>query len=164
MEKYDGREKALKSLRDIVSSTNVDKNGIRYGTVHSNEVLDACAELLYSHYGCEDCEENVNGSEEYEEECTRCCDPTHYEYREGGYEVFSDSYGDLIITKSPFYTLRGLASPCFPNGGHLLTEGGYETYCLPHDWFPEGKAPYRVYDVITGEEVFPAEVASEPSL
>lgn len=34
-------------------------------------------------------------------------------------------------------------------------ESGVKTYCVGHDWFEDGKAPYPVYSVATGELVAP---------
>jgi hypothetical protein len=70
---------------------------------------------------------------------------------------------DLFIIKSPFYTLAPPCSPCAPGAGYLrdsikedeLDENGEVTigsdgikiYCLPEDWFEEGKCPYKYWEV-----------------
>ena len=63
--------------------------------------------------------------------------------------------GDLWVFKSPFYTHTQFCSPCVPGAGNLDTYcvDGPKTYCLSHDWFEAGIAPYPVYSVATGKEV-----------
>jgi hypothetical protein len=79
------------------------------------------------------------------------CD--QYEYKEDGYHIITDSYGDLIVIESPYWTYGNLASPCFPNGCTLPTNqpvslGAVKCYCLGADWFDEfnpiGYQPYNV--------------------
>ena len=41
------------------------------------------------------------------------------------------------------------AANCAP----IYADRGAKTYCLGHDWFEDGKAPYLVYSVETGKEV-----------
>ena len=64
---------------------------------------------------------------------------------------------DIFITKSPYYTTCTFCSPCAPNAGDLShpVDGGVKAYCFGHDWFEEGKAPYPVFSVKTGEEILP---------
>lgn len=90
-------------------------------------------------------------NEQYEEDCDT------YLYEQGGYSIQTDSHGDLIILKSPYFTHAQFCSPCFPGGGHLENpcETGPKTYCLGHDWFEGSKAPYPVFSVETGEQVNP---------
>jgi hypothetical protein len=78
------------------------------------------------------------------------CD--QYEYKQDGYHIVTDSYGDLIVIESPYWTYGNLASPCFPNGCTLPTEPdsdcAVKCYCLGADWFDEfnpiGYQPYNV--------------------
>ncbi len=37
----------------------------------------------------------------------------------------------------------------------LLQSRGVKTYCVGHDWFENGRAPYPVFSIATGEEVQP---------
>jgi len=78
------------------------------------------------------------------------------QYDSDGYEISSDSQGDLFITKSPYYTLCDFCSPCAPGAGYLTSEGDVKAYCLDHDWF-EDKAPYRVFNVSDDTEVLPVD-------
>lgn len=63
--------------------------------------------------------------------------------------------GDVFVLKSNFFTYAQYCSPCAPGAGYLLSpcDEGPRTYCLAHDWFYSGKAPYRVFKVIDGSEV-----------
>jgi hypothetical protein len=54
-----------------------------------------------------------------------------------------------MVVKSPFYTYAQFCSPCVPGAGNLdnpMAEG-VKTYCLGHDWFEGGVAPYPVWRV-----------------
>lgn len=65
---------------------------------------------------------------------------------------------DVMVTKSPYYTLAPFCSPCVPGAGNLddAKDGrGVKTYCFDHSWFEDGKAPYRVFRVEGDEEVLP---------
>jgi hypothetical protein len=74
-------------------------------------------------------------------------------YEHDGYKIqLIDN--DLFIAKSPYVTFGPLCSPCAPNAVYLADadgENGYMTYCLPSDFFPDGKAPYKY---ITVDEVY----------
>jgi len=74
-------------------------------------------------------------------------------YEQDGYKIqLIDN--DLFIAKSPYVTFGPLCSPCAPNAVYLADadgENGYMTYCLPSDFFPDGKAPYKY---ITVDEVY----------
>lgn len=41
--------------------------------------------------------------------------------------------------------------------GYLLSDGNVKSYCFGLDWFEEGKAPYKVFEVATHKEVLPDE-------
>jgi hypothetical protein len=62
-----------------------------------------------------------------------------------------------MVLKSPYYSLAQFCSPCVPGAGNLESEDedGVKTYCLSHDWFEDGKAPYKVYAVDGDYEVVP---------
>jgi len=68
---------------------------------------------------------------------------------EDGYSVQTTSDNNLWVFKSPYYTYAQFCSPCVPGAGNLDTfcAGGPKTYCLGHDWFESGVAPYPVYRV-----------------
>lgn len=71
---------------------------------------------------------------------------------DGEYQGNLDDYNDVWIFKSPYYTHAQFCSPCAPGAGYLANpcEDGPKTYCLGHDWFEDGKAPYPVHRVDTG--------------
>jgi hypothetical protein len=67
---------------------------------------------------------------------------------------------DIFVLKSPYFTYAQFCSPCAPGACYLLSplstpNDGNRCYCFGHDWFEEGKAPYPVYSVATGELVNP---------
>lgn len=78
--------------------------------------------------------------------------PYYYESEE---TLQTTDRGELWVFKSPFYTFAQFCSPCVPGAGNLDSpcETGPKTYCLGHDWFDGGTAPYPVYSVATGELV-----------
>lgn len=102
-----------------------------------------------------------------------------YRLEEDGLVLQTDNGNDLWVIKSQFYTYAQFCSPCAPGACHLANplsvkiqagiasiadtnDGDGETfvnsnkcYCLPHDWFEGGKAPYRVFRVDNNEEVLP---------
>lgn len=159
--------------------------GIRYGVIHQNEVLQAWADSSEPEYGephCPKCGNEVqplDGAieqyEDWEGSDTACgdyvCESCKYVFDSD--EAFSDEplsfllddgeYKaeqnggdiDIFIIKSPYFTLCTFCSPCAPGAGYLMNDGNVRAYCFSHDWFEEGKAPYKVYSVATGEEVLP---------
>lgn len=79
---------------------------------------------------------------------------------DGTVKAHEDSSGDVWVFKSPYFTYAQFCSPCAPGACHLrnpLDEPSEPNrcYCLGHDWFEDGKAPYPVYSVETGEIVNP---------
>lgn len=109
---------------------------------------------LYSHgcedYACESCEVYLDSSDAFGEE------PLGWSYEADGYSLSDCLDSDIIICKAPFYTLAAFCSPCVPGACSIESEGDVKAYCLGHDWFEDGKAPYPVYSVVTGELVNPA--------
>lgn len=59
------------------------------------------------------------------------------------YHSADNSY---VVKKSPYFTYRGLCSPCAPNGGQLETPGSFKTYCLSPEDFT-GDPPYPIYNM-----------------
>lgn len=76
-----------------------------------------------------------------------------YAYEQDGYRLTGCLDNDLFVILSPYYTFAQFCSPCVPGAGNLdnFCADGPKTYCLGHDWFDGGKAPYPVYSVKTGE-------------
>jgi len=88
-----------------------------------------------------------------------CQEAGPFAWSEGDYNVQTTSSNELWVFKSPFYTFAQFCSPCVPGAGNLNTycPDGPKTYCLGHDWFEEGKAPYPVYRVSDDAVILPGE-------
>lgn len=84
-------------------------------------------------------------------------DEINPEYDDGDYKIAKCLDYDLFVLKSPYFTHAQFCSPCVPGAGNLDTpcETGPRTYCLGHDWFDGGVAPYPVFNVKTGLKVEP---------
>lgn len=70
-------------------------------------------------------------------------------YEHDGYKIELITY-DLFIAKSPYVTFGPLYSPCAPNAVYIADADGkygYMAYCLPDEFFPGGKAPYRYIEL-----------------
>ena len=70
-------------------------------------------------------------------------------YEHDGYKIELITY-DLFIAKSPFVTFGPLCSPCAPNAVYIADADGkygYMAYCLPDEFFPGGKAPYKYIEL-----------------
>jgi len=130
-----------------LGNTNIDKeNNIRYGVIHQNEVLQVWYDSSEPIYPCESCEIT---EEEKENDGCCFCEPIGFSVDNGKYIADSDDYGDIFITKSPYYTRAQFCSPCAPGACYLTNpcDDGEKAYCFGHDWFENGKAPYPVYRV-----------------
>lgn len=159
--------------------TNRDpENGIRFGVISQNSVSQAWSDSAEPDYGkptcpkcqsdameylaihepfeqyrahgcadyaCEDCEITFDSSEAFPDE------PQGWSYKNEGYDLTDYLDSDIFVVKSPYYTHTQFCSPCVPGAGNLNSPDtdGVKTYCLDHDWFENGKAPYPVYDVAT---------------
>lgn len=124
--------------------TNIDhKKGIRYGVIAMHEVVEAWCDVSEPYY-------SQKHPDEFDE-------PDFWQYRKEGYKIVSTDSFDLFITKSKFYTKCAFCSPCAPGAGDIMAErlDGIKAYCLGHDWFDGGKAPYKVYRVKNNKEVSP---------
>jgi hypothetical protein len=105
----------------------------------------------YADYACESCRYLFDGGEAFPDE------PLGWYIDDGEYKVVDCLDSDALVIKSPYYTLANFCSPCVPGAGNLDSHNtdGVKTYCFGHDWFDDGKAPYPVYAVATGERVEP---------
>jgi ribosomal protein L37AE/L43A len=160
--------------------------GIRYGVISQHSVTQAWADSAEPDYGPASCPKCGNDAAEYDadkhghcasyhraqcddfacEACEICFEsgdafgdePRSWSYSGDGYELVDCLDSDIMVLKSQFYTLGNYCSPCVPGGVSLESSNpdGAKAYCLGHDWFEEGKAPYPVYSVETGKEVAPA--------
>ena len=130
----ESREQMKAAIANAIESAVAD-----YGDIDSDEVRRmadeiADSDLLIMH----DCDESGP-----------------YAYSEGDLKVQTTSNNDLWVFKSPFFTHAQFCSPCVPGAGNLGTHcpDGPKTYCLGHDWFEGGVAPYPVYNVADGSPV-----------
>lgn len=121
--------------------TNIDTNtGIRFGVIPQYAVLEYWSEVSIPRY--------------YHKHPDEFDEPDYWNYRNRRYWVESDDNFDLWVFRSPYYTLCQFCSPCAPGAGYILNPAqGAKAYCLGHEWFIEGKAPYKVFNVKTGKEV-----------
>lgn len=174
----------MNSIDYGLGMTNIDNaTGIRYGVIHHGEVGQYWYDSSEADYGVPHCPECGNEVEEYdsttqdeyeqygsysgcEYACDNCehkldssdCygdDPVGHILDDGEYKASQGSDHDIFILSSPYYTLCEYCSPCAPGAGYLVNEGDVKAYCFGHDWFEDGKAPYKVFDVKTGLEVLP---------
>ncbi len=174
-----------KGIDYSLGRSNFDKEtGIHYGVISQNSVSQAWSDSAEPIYGepscgvCGDKAEEFNADVFKDEEdwddkgseymCTKCKrtfnsddaypdEPAGWEYKDEGYILTDCLDNDIFVLKSPYFTYAQFCSPCVPGAGNLDTpvEDGVKSYCLGHDWFDEGKAPYPVYSVETGELVQP---------
>jgi hypothetical protein len=137
-----------------LGKANIDlKSGIRYGVISQNSVLQAW---------CDNAEPEYPEPEEGEDEDSYCdCDPVGWSYEGEGYKLIDCLDTDIMVLESPFYTFAQFCSPCVPGAGNLdhAMPDGVKCYCLGHDWFEDGKAPYPVYRVSDNYIVNPEEGA-----
>ncbi len=161
--------------------TNIDKEtGIRYGVISQHEVLQAWADSSEAYYGkpeeceCPNCGETIViltpkdwGDEahcsacdtKFEIELPDCADPISHFYDEDGYSAECGETADIFIMNSPYYTYGPFCSPCAPGAVYLADAhkydetNGIKAYCFSGDWFDDGKAPYKYFDVKTNEEI-----------
>ena len=166
-----------------MGTVNIDKEtGIRYGVIHQHDVMQAWADGAEAYYGDPSCPKCGNKVERYDidkhgdyesnscndyacEDCSECFpsdevfgyEPLGFNYDGDGYQASQGEDGDIFIVKSPYFTLCKFCSPCAPGAGYIMdsVDDGIRAYCFGHDWFEDGKAPYPVYSVETGEEVLP---------
>jgi hypothetical protein len=107
------------------------------------------------------------------------CDDRSWLWEKDGYELSNCLITDIFVGKSPYFTYAPECSPCVPNAGNLdsaewfdgaepslkaahivaertaLRKGWLKTYCLGHDMFEGGNAPYPVWSVDSGEFISP---------
>lgn len=104
-------------------------------------------------FACEHCLKSIDSSDAYGDE------PVSYVLDDGTYRAEIDSSGDVWVFSSPYYTRAQFCSPCAPGAGHLSSPCSHpdapKVFCLGHDFFESGVAPYPVYDVVTGWTVAP---------
>lgn len=157
-------------------------NGIRYGVINMNSLAHWAWESVEDDYGpatcpkcgneaveydgdkhgeygghgsdyaCENCEYGFMSDEAYGEQ------PVGRSIQDGPLMVeVGVNDGDCFVVRSEFKTRAGFCSPCAPGACHLkdACEDGEWCYCFGHDWFEDGRAPYRVFRVSDGFEIKP---------
>ena len=100
-----------------------------------------------------------NFNDHYEGDCANLL------YEQDGFILQANNDDpDLFVIKSPFFTMAPSCSPCALGAGYLrdavcvkkagqrlkkdwMSRGPYMTYCLPEDWFEDGKCPYTYWKV-----------------
>lgn len=107
-------------------------------------------------FTCTTCEHCFSSDQAYPDEALS------YSYDADGYKAEDCLDSDVIVTKSEFYTYGPYCSPCVPGAVSLPEDSenaerydrsGIKAYCFGHDWFDDGKAPYKVYRVADDSEV-----------
>lgn len=155
--------------RGMTNVSNVlvpgDSEPIRFGVISQNEVLQAWCDESEADYGdphCPACgaqlDDDVCDGDECEcgyeigwvgDECYGD-EPLSHFVDDGEYRAKSDSYGDIFITKSPYYTRCGYCSPCAPGAGYNTDPGDdCKAFCFGPDWF-DGPPPHPIYRVSDG--------------
>lgn len=109
------------------------------------------AEHEMAEYVCHKCKYVFGSESAYAEESSG------FKYEQDGYILTDLLDTDIFVLRSPYYTYTQFCSPCVPGAGNLDNPmpDGVKTYALGHDWFENGRVPYPLYDVKTGEEVLP---------
>jgi len=167
-----------------LGKSNFDpENGIHFGCISQNEVLQVWAddsEPEYPQLECSECNQVITIDMDECPKCKAnlinefdCIEAIGFNLDDGEYKAFSDDSGDIMIIKSPYYTYAQYCSPCAPGAGYLMNpyrpekntvafdhyqeyaklNGFPKVYCFGHNWFDDGKAPYPVFSVATGELV-----------
>jgi len=149
------------------------ESGIRFGVISQNMVLQAWADESEAVYPDPECECGLEidmDADLYTCECGEEIEPDFiwegieplgFKVDDGEIKAESDSYGDIFILESPYFTYAQFCSPCAPGACHLenpLEEPSEnnKAYCFGHDWFETLKAPYPVFSVETGELIIPS--------
>ena len=156
----------LTNVSDVKIEGSVEV--IRYGVISQNEVLQAWCEGSEPYYGnphCPECGAELDSDicDGHECECGYTIDwvgeecygdePDYWFIDDGEYKAWSDSYGDIFITKSPYYTVCGFCSPCAPGAGYLTDSGeDCAAFCFGPDFFDD-QPPHNIYEVATGRLV-----------
>lgn len=157
------------------------KTGFRYGVISQNSVSHAWSESAKPEYepACPKCGRGAKAHDTVEVDtdswasakgecadfaCEQCeyvfgsesafgDEPAGWSYAGDGYQLIDCLDSDIMVLQSPVYTLGAYCSPCVPGAVNLESplDDGAKAYCLDHDWFEDGAAPYPVYSVETGQ-------------
>jgi hypothetical protein len=150
----------------------VNKNpstGIRYGIIPMRRVTMEWCEIAEPFYTyrcpycgnelkngidskrCDFCHKSINSDRDFDDQ-----EPDCYYIDNGEYSAFCDSYDDIFITFSPYFSYAQFCSPCAPGACHLNLPldnpiPDNKCYCFGHNFFENHNALYPVYSVETGE-------------
>ena len=170
-----------------MGTTNRDpETGMRYGVISQHSVSQAWCDCAEADYGAPTCPKCGSGAVSYEDKhepleqfghgcadytCESCeitfdasdaygDEPIGWNYSEDGYDLTDCLDSDIFVLKSHYFTKARYCSPCVPGACSLDSpdEDGAECFCLGHDWFEDGRAPYPVYSVETRQIVEPENV------
>ena len=174
------KEKEYAGIDYSLGKSNFDtETGIHFGVISQHSVLQAWADSAEPDYDeptCPSCTGKLTPANEEKDYYCKDCDkswfsqdvfgdePNGWTLDDGEYKACDCLDTDIMILKSPYRTYAQYCSPCVPGAGNLdhpicpeNAEGSCSCYCFGHDWFDDGKAPYRVFRVVDGEEVLPEE-------
>jgi hypothetical protein len=121
---------------------DVSRDDLGYETLHH-----ACGD-----YACDSCGVLFDGEDAYGEEAIG------HTLDDGEYKATVGQDGDLFVLSSPYYTHARFCSPCAPGACYLTNptdKSGPRAYCLGHEWFENGKAPYPIFRIADGTLVKP---------
>lgn len=152
--------------------TNIDlENGMRYGVIAQNTVSGEALEQLTFDYAlnCPECGSDalVKSKSIHDDYYCRSCHTWHmsdacygetsigFHFDDAEYKLIDCLDSDLMVVKSPYFTMARFCSPCVPGAGDLNSpNGNVQTYCLGADWFDsDNPCPYPIYSVVTGDLV-----------
>lgn len=167
-----------------MGQTNIDKEtGIRYGVISCNDLghhawdtiqyeatdldyaeaidnvkfeltraIDSVLKDYSTRHNAAELAEDIIDGLEFECESGGDCRRYLYEGKAETFNVLSD--GDIVVTKSQYFTLCAFCSPCAPGAGYLGSDGNVKTYCLGPEWFDgDNPMPYVCYRVSDGSRV-----------
>lgn len=102
-------------------------------------------------YVCHDCRYVFGSESAFPDEALG------FNFEDSEYKLTDCLDSDIFILKSPYYTFAQYCSPCVPGAGNLdnpMVKGnGVKCYCLGHEWFEDGIAPYDVYRVSDDKQI-----------
>ncbi len=150
-----------------LGKSNIDlETGIRYGVISQHSVSsEALNDVEYDYpFNCPQCGNETlvpSKSQKYDYFCQSCrtwhmsedCygeESIGFHYEDSEYTFIDCLDTDIMVIKSPYYTLAQYCSPCVPGAGNLDNPmaDGIKAYCLGPDWFDGyNPLPYPVYSV-----------------
>lgn len=72
-----------------------------------------------------------------------------------GYQAQQDEFGDIVLSKSPYFTYGKFVGNHMPGAVHMSvpnsTADDPKCYCFGPEFYDRYKIPHDIYDVATGE-------------